>query len=67
MSKLLTLSEAAEAIHLPEATLRYWVSRDTTTNGPKQAPPSFKLGRRRMFRAEDIEAWIDAQVQRASA
>ena len=51
MSKLLTLSETAELINRPPATLRYWVSRG-------EAPPSFRLGKRRMFKLEDVEAWI---------
>ena len=51
MGKLLTLDEAAELINRPPATLRYWVSRG-------EAPPSFKLGRRRMFDQEKLEAWI---------
>jgi excisionase family DNA binding protein len=51
MSKLLTLAEAAERLHTPEPTLRYWVTRG-------EAPPSFKLGRRRMFRADALEAWL---------
>lgn len=56
MSKLLTLDEAAELINRPPATLRYWVTRG-------EAPKSFKVGRRRMFRLEDVEAWIDSHAE----
>lgn len=56
MSKLLTLEEAAAMLGRPASTLRYWVNQRT-------APPSFKLGRRRMFRVEDVEAWIDEHAE----
>lgn len=56
MSKLLTLEETAELLNRPPNTLRYWVARG-------EAPPSFKLGRRRMFRLEDVEAWIDSHAE----
>lgn len=56
MSKLLTLDEAAELINRPPATLRYWVTRG-------EAPPSFKLGRRRMFPQDGVEAWIAAHAE----
>jgi excisionase family DNA binding protein len=54
MSKILTLEEAAAAINRPAATLRYWLVQGT-------GPRSFKLGRRRMFREEDVTAWVEAQ------
>ncbi len=38
---------------LPEGTLRYW--RAVGTGGP----PSFKLGRRVMYRQADVERWLD--------
>lgn len=59
MSKLLTLDQAAELINCPKATLRYWL-----VNG--EAPKSFKLGRRRMFKLEDVEAWIELQVAKSA-
>ena len=55
MGKLLKLNEAAEVMNVSENTLRYWVNQDT-------APKSFKLGRRRMFREEDVEAFVQAQI-----
>jgi len=51
MSELLTLREAAAFLNVPEATLHYWVHRGT-------APKSAKIGRRRMFRRADLDAWI---------
>jgi predicted DNA-binding transcriptional regulator AlpA len=56
MGKLLTLEQTAEMINRPESTLRYWVLQD-------MAPKSFKLGRRRMFREEDVVAWIDEKAE----
>jgi excisionase family DNA binding protein len=56
MGKLLTVEEAAAMINRPVATLRYWVLQDT-------APKSFKVGRRRMFRESDVEAWIDEKAE----
>lgn len=55
VSKLLTLAETAAALNAPEQTLRYWVKIG-------EGPPSFKLGRRRMFREEDIEAWLNQKI-----
>lgn len=56
MSKLLTLSETAELINRSPETLRYWVSRG-------EAPPSFRIGKRRMFKVEDVEAWIEEHAE----
>ena len=39
---------------VPKGTWRYWASIG-------QAPPSFKLGRRRVWRRADVETWIAAQ------
>ena len=44
---------------VPKATWRYWASIG-------QAPPSFKLGRRRVWRKADVLAWI-ADQEKASA
>lgn len=56
MSKLLTFEETVDLLNTSESTLRFWVSRGT-------APDSFKLGRRRMFRLEDVEAWIQKHAE----
>ena len=51
--ELLTISEAAELLRAPVATLRYWRHRDI-------GPRSFRLGRRVLYRRDDLVAWIDA-------
>jgi excisionase family DNA binding protein len=56
--ELLTIAEAAEVLRTPVATLRYWRHRNT-------GPRSFRLGRRVLYRRDDLHAWIDAQRDRA--
>ena len=51
---LLTISEVAEVLRVPLATLRYWRHLDT-------GPASFKIGRHVMYTAEDLRAWINVQ------
>lgn len=53
-SALLTVPEVASLVRAPESTVRYWRHMGT---GPK----SFKVGRRVMFRQEDVEAWLEEQ------
>lgn len=55
MNDLITLAEAAERLRMPEATLRYWRHVGT-------GPRSFKIGRRVMYRAADVEQWLDEQI-----
>lgn len=50
---LLTISEAAALLRAPVATLRYWRHLGT-------GPTSFRLGRRVLYRRDDLHAWIDA-------
>ncbi|WP_138760491.1 helix-turn-helix transcriptional regulator [Modestobacter altitudinis] len=52
--ELLTITEAAGLVRAPVATLRYWRHLGT-------GPRSFRLGRRVLYRREDLRAWIDAQ------
>jgi excisionase family DNA binding protein len=52
--ELLTISEAAELLRAPVATLRYWRHRNI-------GPRSFRLGRRVLYRRSDLHTWIDAQ------
>lgn len=59
MEFLLTLSEAAERMRVPEATLRYWRHKGT---GPRSA----KLGRRVVYRERDVDAWIEKQFTTAA-
>ncbi len=51
---LLTITEAAELLRAPVATLRYWRYLGT-------GPTSFRLGRRVLYRRDDLQAWIDAR------
>jgi predicted DNA-binding transcriptional regulator AlpA len=61
MTNLFRLPEVAEMTGVPEATLRFW--RSTHQGGP----PSARLGRRIVYREEDVTAWIDAQFAKAAA
>ncbi len=56
---LLTISEAAALLRAPVATLRYWRHLGT-------GPTSFRLGRRVLYRREDLHAWIDAHRDQGS-
>jgi hypothetical protein len=51
---LLTITEAASIVRAPVATLRYWRHLGT-------GPRSFRLGRRVLYRLDDLSAWINAQ------
>jgi excisionase family DNA binding protein len=58
-TELLTIAEAADLLRAPVATLRYWRHR-------KIGPPSFRLGRRVLYRRADLGAWINAKADRTS-
>ena len=58
--ELLTISEVAAIVRAPLATLRYWRHLGT-------GPRSFRLGRRVVYRAGDLRAWIDAQAGASDA
>lgn len=51
MPKYLTTDEVAEMLRTPAETVRYW---HHVGKGPK----SFKVGRRRLYALEDVEAFI---------
>ncbi len=53
-AELLTISEAALPLRAPVAALRYWRHLGT-------GPHSFRLGRRVLYRRDDLRAWIDAR------
>jgi excisionase family DNA binding protein len=59
-AELLTITEAAQLLRAPVATLRYWRHLGT-------GPHSFRLGRRVLYRADDLRSWIDAQHGQAAA
>jgi excisionase family DNA binding protein len=48
---LLTITEAADLLRAPVATLRYWRHLGT-------GPVSFRLGRRVLYRRGDLEQWV---------
>ena len=56
--ELLTIAEAAQLLRAPVATLRYWRHLGT-------GPRSFRLGRRVLYRRDDLHSWIDAQRRQA--
>jgi excisionase family DNA binding protein len=58
-SELLTIAEAAQLLRAPVATLRYWRHLGT-------GPTSFRLGRRVLYRRDDLQAWIDARRDRGA-
>ena len=59
-AELLTITEAAQLLRAPVATLRYWRHLGT-------GPRSFRLGRRVLYRRHDLHAWIDAQHGQVTA
>ncbi len=52
--QLLTITEAAAILRTPIATLRYWRHLGT-------GPRSFRLGRRVLYRHDELIAWINDQ------
>jgi len=56
--ELLTITEAADMLRTPVATLRYWRHQGI-------GPRSFRLGRRVLYRRDDVHAWIDAKRENA--
>jgi len=58
--ELLTISEVAAIVRAPIATLRYWRHLGT-------GPRSFRLGRRIVYRAGDLRAWINTQADATNA
>ena len=59
MPKYLTTDEVAEMLRTPAETVRYW---HHVGKGPK----SFKVGRRRLYALEDVEAFI-AEARQGAA
>jgi Helix-turn-helix domain len=57
--ELLTITEAADLLRAPVATLRYWRHRNI-------GPHSFRLGRRVLYRRDDLRTWIDEKAGRLS-
>ena len=59
-SQLLTITEAAQLLRAPVATLRYWRHLGT-------GPHSFRVGRRVLYRREDLHAWINTRHGQVTA
>ncbi len=57
MTRPLKIPEVSAMTGIPEATLRWY--RHAGVGGPR----SFKLGRRVMYREEDVLAWMEAQYE----
>lgn len=51
--KLLTVSELAQMCRTTENTVRYWEYQGT-------GPESIKVGRRRLFSEDSVNAWLNA-------
>jgi DNA-binding transcriptional MerR regulator len=56
--RLLTLSEVAERLRRPQATLRFWRHKGI-------GPESFRVGGRVMYDADALERWLDDQITQA--
>jgi excisionase family DNA binding protein len=54
VTALLTLTEAAAVLRTPVATLRYWRHLGI-------GPAGFRLGRRVLYRRDDLDRWVEAQ------
>jgi excisionase family DNA binding protein len=52
---LLTVGELAKYLGVPVSTIHFW-------RGRNQGPPALKVGRRLMFRAADVAAWLNEQA-----
>jgi excisionase family DNA binding protein len=59
-TELLTITEAADLLRAPVATLRYWRHLGT-------GPTSFRLGRRVLYRRDDLRSWIEDQHRRSDS
>lgn len=60
MEQLLSITQVAETLGVPEASLRYWRHIGT-------GPASIKVGRHVRYRQADIDAWLEANTTPASA
>lgn len=53
-TEYMAISDVSAATGIAAGTLRYW-------RHINEGPASFKMGRRVMYRRDDVEAWIAAQ------
>jgi predicted DNA-binding transcriptional regulator AlpA len=61
LGEYLSAKQLEQLTGTKESTWRYWASLD-----PPQGPPSFRLGRRRVWLTSDVLRWI-AEQRQASA
>jgi len=52
MSEYLLTAEVAEMLRTPVESVRYW-------RHIGKGPPSFKVGRRVLYDAADVQVWLD--------
>lgn len=57
--EILNTKQVSEWTGVPVGTLRYW-------RHANDGPPSFSLGRRVVYRREQVERWIAVQEQATS-
>jgi hypothetical protein len=60
VSEFETANDLESRTGTPAATWRYWAHIGS-------GPPSFKLGRRRVWRRSVVDAWLLEQEQKAAA
>lgn len=56
---LLTTAQVAELTGIPAATLRFWRFNST-------GPASFRLGRRVVYRSEEVTRWLAEEEARTT-
>ena len=54
LPQLVTTRELADQLGVPISTVRFW-------RGRGEGPPGFKLGRRVVYRTNDVARWIELQ------
>ena len=54
----LDTNETADLVRRPASTLAYWRQRG-------EGPPYAKVGKRVLYRREDVEAWLEEQFTTA--
>lgn len=59
---LMTVDEVSAAYRLPANTLRSWRSR-----GRGEGPPSFRLGKRVLYRRDQVDAWVEQKMRETSS
>ena len=58
MSDLLGVEELADYMGVPKATLYKWNSEGTS-------PPRYRIGRRILYRLDEVDDWIEAHREPA--